>query len=99
MAAVGDGYFISESNSDDGTTTIQPASGHEIKLQYVLHVGSGRLDIYDGTNTIVAASNTVGNCWFGQSIILSNTTYAIYTNLSGGTQTVSCHGVYTKVTA
>lgn len=97
--AVGDAFVGTDSLADDATLTIQPASGSEVALHYVLAVGAGELYVTDGTDTTLIASTATGNVWFGGSLRLTNGLYAYYKNTSGGTQTACYHGVYTKVSA
>jgi hypothetical protein len=97
--AVGDAFVGTASLANDATTNIQPASGNEVALHYVLAVGAGELYVTDGTNTILIASTSTGNIWYGGSIRLTNGQYAYYKNKSGSTQKVCWSAVYTKVSA
>lgn len=99
MAAVGEGFVGTASLANDATVNIQPASGHEVRLHYVSHVGAGELYITNGTNTTLLQSTTTGNVWHGGAYTLTNGFYAIYKNKSGSTQTVFWSSVYTKVSA
>lgn len=97
--AKSDSFVGTASLANNATLDIRPASGYEVALHYVLAVGAGELHITDGTNTILIASTTTGNVWYGGSIRLTNGQYATYKNVSGGTQVVCWSGVYTKVSA
>ena len=94
-----DSFVGTASLANNATLNIQPASGYEVALHYVLAVGAGELSVYDGTNTILVASTTTGNVWYGGSLRLTNGQYAIYKNTSGATQTVAYSGAYMKVPA